>query len=156
MEKEDSAKQMLPWKQLSRNPRVNWLLKWKNEECSLRQSRMLFAPASWHVKPKGTGTSILWLVNRKLPSKRFLRLFFTKSVTVRGKKEKFWPVCLLHFLALFMHLCLFLHLFRLALVRVSQVKTRLKVAPTCFAFSWATELYKRLSCTSWWITASSC
>ena len=31
-----------------------------------------------------------------------------------------------------------------------------KVAPICFAFSWATELYKRLSCASWWISASSC
>ena len=33
---------------------------------------------------------------------------------------------------------------------------KLKVAPTCFVFSWVTELYKRLSYTSWWISASCC
>ena len=32
----------------------------------------------------------------------------------------------------------------------------IKVAPTCFAFSWVTELYKRLSYASWWISASCC
>ena len=35
-------------------------------------------------------------------------------------------------------------------------KPQVKVAPTCIAFSWATELYERLSCTSWWTSASSC
>ena len=37
-----------------------------------------------------------------------------------------------------------------------ESRNRVKVAPTCFTFSWATKLYKKLSCTSWWISASCC